>query len=246
MVPQKEVQPPAEIAVRGDLTTADMVKVGREIMEGKGLCLTCHTIGKTGALRFPDLAGVDVRAKSRVPGLSDVEYFAQSLYEPNAFVVPGIPSGDAPDQPASDRPHRSGDPLRDRVPADSWRHADGHAADETPLQQRRGRTGRRAASRGGSGRGAWCSAAASSAASGCSQEGRAIATARFDDERCDNRERGCRDAVRSFAGTVAILEPVAAHQAARGSPEQVHDEDPGRPRRRSPCSGSFASAGPVC
>ena len=50
-----------------------MVKVGREIMEGKGLCFTCHTIGKTGALRFPDLAGVDVRAKTRVPGLSDVE-----------------------------------------------------------------------------------------------------------------------------------------------------------------------------
>ena len=93
MVPQKEVQPPAEIVLRTDLTTTDMVKVGREIMEGKGLCLTCHTIGKTGALRFPDLAGVDVRAKSRVAGLSDVEYFAQSMYEPNAFVVPGFVPG---------------------------------------------------------------------------------------------------------------------------------------------------------
>ena len=93
MVPQKEVQPPQEVALRSDLTTADMVKVGREIMEGKGLCLTCHTIGKSGALRFPDLAGVDVRAKSRVAGLSDVEYFAQSMYEPNAFVVPGFVPG---------------------------------------------------------------------------------------------------------------------------------------------------------
>jgi hypothetical protein len=73
------------------MTTADMIKVGRGIMEGKGLCLTCHTIGKTGALRFPDLADVDVRAKSRVPGLSDVEYFAQSLYEPTAYVVAGFP-----------------------------------------------------------------------------------------------------------------------------------------------------------
>jgi hypothetical protein len=70
-----------------------MVKVGREIMDGKGLCFTCHTIGKTGALRFPDLEGVDVRAKSRVPGLSDVEYFAQSMYEPNAFIVPGFNPG---------------------------------------------------------------------------------------------------------------------------------------------------------
>ena len=91
MVPQKEVQPPQETAIGSDMTTADMVKVGREIMEGKGLCLTCHTIGKTGALRFPDLAGIGAQAKSRVPGLSDVDYLAQSLYEPAAFVVPGFP-----------------------------------------------------------------------------------------------------------------------------------------------------------
>jgi hypothetical protein len=93
MVPQKEVQPPAEIVLRSDLTTADMVKVGREIVEGKGICLTCHTIGKSGALRFPDLAGVDARAKTREPGLSDIEYFAQAMYEPNAFVVPGFNPG---------------------------------------------------------------------------------------------------------------------------------------------------------
>jgi cytochrome c5 len=91
MVPQKEVQPPKETSLTGQVSTADMVKVGREIMEGKGLCLTCHTMGKTGALRFPDLANVDVRAKTRVPGLNDVEYFAQSLYDPTAYVVEGFP-----------------------------------------------------------------------------------------------------------------------------------------------------------
>jgi mono/diheme cytochrome c family protein len=96
MVPQKEVQPPQETVLRADLTTADMVTVGRQIMEGKGLCITCHTIGKTGALRFPDLEGVDVRAKTRVPGLSDVEYFAQSMYEPDAYIVPGFNPGMPP------------------------------------------------------------------------------------------------------------------------------------------------------
>ena len=55
LVPQKEVQPPEETILRSDLTTADMVTVGRQIMEGKGLCLTCHTIGRSGALRFPGL-----------------------------------------------------------------------------------------------------------------------------------------------------------------------------------------------
>ena len=91
MVPQKEVQPPEETAIGSDMTTADMVKVGRQIMSGKGLCLTCHTVGKTGALRFPDLQGIGERAKTRVNGLSDVEYLAQSLYEPMAYVVPGFP-----------------------------------------------------------------------------------------------------------------------------------------------------------
>ena len=93
MVPQNEVQPPAEILIRADLTTADMVTVGRQIMDGKGLCFTCHTIGRTGALRFPDLEGVDIRAQSRVPGLSDVEYFAQSMYEPDAYIVQGFNPG---------------------------------------------------------------------------------------------------------------------------------------------------------
>jgi hypothetical protein len=91
MVPQKEVQPPVETALASEMSTADMVKVGREIMEGKGICLTCHTIGKSGALRFPDLGGIGAEAKNRVPGLSDVDYLAQSMYEPTAFVVPGFP-----------------------------------------------------------------------------------------------------------------------------------------------------------
>src|SRR6476660_226010 len=81
MVPQKEVLPPQETVIRADLTTADMVKVGREVMDSKGLCFTCHTIGRSGALRFPDLDGVGARAKTRKPGYSDVDYFAETLYD---------------------------------------------------------------------------------------------------------------------------------------------------------------------
>jgi hypothetical protein len=91
MVPQREVQPPKETDLTGDLSTADMVKIGREIMDGKGLCLTCHTLGKTGALRFPDLAGIGARAGTRVPGKSGLEYLLESLYEPTAYVVEGFP-----------------------------------------------------------------------------------------------------------------------------------------------------------
>jgi mono/diheme cytochrome c family protein len=93
LVPQKEVQPPVETVLKTDLTTADMVKIGGELMVGKGLCVTCHTFGKSGALRFPDLEGIGARAASRVPGLSDVEYLAQSMYEPNTYIVPGFNPG---------------------------------------------------------------------------------------------------------------------------------------------------------
>ena len=93
MVPQKEVQPPQEIALGGEMTTAEMVTVGREIVQGKGLCATCHTFGKSGALRFPDLEGIGARAKTRIPGMNDVEYLAQSMYEPNVYVVEGFGPG---------------------------------------------------------------------------------------------------------------------------------------------------------
>lgn len=93
LVPQKEIYPPKEAALKKEMTADEMVKAGREVMENKGLCFTCHTIGKQGALRFPDLQGIGARAGSRVPGLSDVQYLAQSLYEPMAFIVPGFNPG---------------------------------------------------------------------------------------------------------------------------------------------------------
>jgi mono/diheme cytochrome c family protein len=93
LVPQKEVQPPKETVLKKDMTPEELLKAGRDVMEGKGLCFTCHTVGKSGALRFPDLAGIGGRAGSRVPGLSDVDYLAQSIYEPGTFIVPGFNPG---------------------------------------------------------------------------------------------------------------------------------------------------------
>jgi hypothetical protein len=97
MVPQKEVYPPKETLIKADITTAEMATIGKEIFEGKGLCTTCHTIGKkAGPFRFPDLENVAVRAKTREPGLSDIDYFAQTMYEPDAFIVPGFNPGMPP------------------------------------------------------------------------------------------------------------------------------------------------------
>jgi mono/diheme cytochrome c family protein len=100
LVPQKEVLPPEVIELPDDLTTQDMIPVGQQIFQGKGLCSTCHTIGKSGALRFPDLQGIGASAATRIAGLSDVEYLGMSLYEPDAFIVsgfnPGMPTMNKP------------------------------------------------------------------------------------------------------------------------------------------------------
>lgn len=93
LVPQKEVQPPKETALKKEMSSDELVKAGKEIAEGKGLCSTCHTVGKSGALRFPDLDGIGARAASRRPGHSDVDYLAESIYDPNLFIVPGFNPG---------------------------------------------------------------------------------------------------------------------------------------------------------
>jgi hypothetical protein len=100
LVPQKEVHPPQETELKADMTPQEMVDTGLQIMGGKGMCTTCHTVGSTGALRFPDLAGIGSRAGSRVPGFNDVQYLAQSLYKPDSFIVPGFLAG----MPVIDKP----------------------------------------------------------------------------------------------------------------------------------------------
>jgi len=88
-VPQKEVHPPEVIELADDLSTAEMVDIGKEIFDGKGICVTCHN----GSARFPDLAGIATRASSRIPGYTALDYLAETLYEPDIFIVEGFTKG---------------------------------------------------------------------------------------------------------------------------------------------------------
>lgn len=93
IVPQKVTYPPEEIVISDDLTPEEMVAIGREIMAGKGTCLTCHTIGSSTPGRYPDLANIGVTAATRKPGMSAEEYLAESIYAPNAYIVEGFLPG---------------------------------------------------------------------------------------------------------------------------------------------------------
>ena len=95
-VPQKEVQAPEVIEIAEDVTTAEMVEIGREIYDGKGICYTCHA----NTSRYPDLQSIATVAASRKPGMTALDYLAESLYEPNVYIVegfnPGMPDIDKP------------------------------------------------------------------------------------------------------------------------------------------------------
>lgn len=99
-VPQKEVQPPEVVEIADDVGPAEMAAIGQEIFDGKGICSTCHKIGGSGPQRFPDLQGIATRAGTRIAGLNSLEYLAQSMYEPNVFIVEGF----SPGMPAIDKP----------------------------------------------------------------------------------------------------------------------------------------------
>lgn len=93
LVPQAEIYPPEEVLISAEMTTDELIAIGAKIAGDKGLCLTCHTIGESGVLRFPDLSGIGSRAATRIEGLDDIEYIAQSMYEPDAYIVEGFNPG---------------------------------------------------------------------------------------------------------------------------------------------------------
>lgn len=89
MVPQQRTDPPETTELSADMTTEEIVQIGQEIVRGKGTCLTCHGMAGEEGGRFPDLANIGAVAGERRDGYDDVEYLAESLYEPNAYVVEG-------------------------------------------------------------------------------------------------------------------------------------------------------------
>ncbi|MFQ5789285.1 MAG: c-type cytochrome [Acidobacteriota bacterium] len=73
------------------LNTEKMVDLGKDIVHGRGLCFNCHKIGSQGrGTQGPNLLDVGARAGSRIAGKSDIQYLAESLYRPDAFIVPGF------------------------------------------------------------------------------------------------------------------------------------------------------------
>lgn len=64
---------------------------GQALFNGKGTCLTCHTIeGVASGLIGPDLTHIGTDAATRQPGVSARDYITESIRKPEAFVAEGV------------------------------------------------------------------------------------------------------------------------------------------------------------
>ncbi len=89
-IPQIKSEVAAEVKIGG--SPEELVDSGKKIfMSDRAQCLTCHSVGEDPKARCPNLEGVGDRAPNRKAGTHASEYFVESLYNPNAFVVPGYP-----------------------------------------------------------------------------------------------------------------------------------------------------------
>ncbi len=85
LVPQKEVAAPEATKFATEMTPEELAAVGVGLVQGKGLCLDCHT-----GVRAPELDDIATRAGDRMPEYDALQYIARSMYYPDEFIVPGF------------------------------------------------------------------------------------------------------------------------------------------------------------
>ncbi|MFQ5776572.1 MAG: c-type cytochrome [Terriglobia bacterium] len=91
VIPQIKGEPAAEQVVTG-ASPEELVAAGKTIfMSDRAQCLTCHSLGEDPKARCPNQEGLGERAARRKPGMSAGEYLVESVYNPNAYIVPGYP-----------------------------------------------------------------------------------------------------------------------------------------------------------
>jgi putative heme-binding domain-containing protein len=87
IIPQQEFKKKSIKDVKR--STELFIRAGREIFNGKGMCYLCHSIGPSRKARCPDLLKASKEASMRKAGYTAKEYFIESLYKPDAYIVQG-------------------------------------------------------------------------------------------------------------------------------------------------------------
>jgi mono/diheme cytochrome c family protein len=100
-LPQSQSLPPKVIEIKEGIDQYELLKIGEDILFGKGQCMVCHPNKPEPGMRSPAIAGIGAVIMERVENMevSQEEYIFQSLVDTKAY----IPEGFAPIMPQSQK-----------------------------------------------------------------------------------------------------------------------------------------------
>jgi mono/diheme cytochrome c family protein len=100
-LPQSQSLPPKVIEIKEGIPQDELLKIGEDILFGKGQCMVCHPNKPEPGMRSPAIAGIGSVMLERVQGMdiSQEEYIFQALVDTKAY----IPEGFAPIMPPSQK-----------------------------------------------------------------------------------------------------------------------------------------------
>ncbi len=90
-LPQSKSLPPKIYNIKEGITQDELLKVGEEILYGKGQCMVCHPNAPEAGMRAPAVAGIGGVMLERVKNmdLSPEESMIRALVDPNVYVPEG-------------------------------------------------------------------------------------------------------------------------------------------------------------
>ncbi len=90
-LPQSKSLPPKTYNIKEGITQDELLKVGEEILYGKGQCMVCHPNAPEAGMRAPAVAGIGgvLLARAKDMDVNPDEYMIQSLVDPNTFIPEG-------------------------------------------------------------------------------------------------------------------------------------------------------------
>jgi hypothetical protein len=91
-LPQSESRPPKVIKIKEGISQEDLIRVGEEIVFGKGQCMVCHPVKPESGMRAPAMStiGAEMEKEARVRGITPEEHVFEALVNPSKYVVKGF------------------------------------------------------------------------------------------------------------------------------------------------------------
>jgi hypothetical protein len=91
-LPQSESRPPKVIKIEEGISLEDLIKVGEEIVFGKGQCMVCHPAKPESGMRAPAMSviGSEMEKEAKERGITPAAHVFAALVNPAGYTVKGF------------------------------------------------------------------------------------------------------------------------------------------------------------